>query len=197
MKAAWLPTSARESLRCVYSPRPIVRNSCSRRRAIETSTKHFTTSTSLRARIAAPAIKFPNQEGNGGENGEEKIFYARLIPESPSYFTAQPQHIDNLLQIQTLARKHSNLPTVKPGDAPRLAWQSLADYKNTVGEFVRASKYQKMIDILKRLNQIHPALMPAEVKAAINEYARDVDPFRNTPNVIEVDRDGLTKASVK
>ena len=35
--------------------------------------------------------------------------------------------------------------------------------------------------MLKRLNQIHPALMPEEVKEAIARHKRNVDPFENRP----------------
>jgi small subunit ribosomal protein S9 len=156
-----------------------------RRRALNAPTKHFSASTRLRAGIAAPEIKFG--EGGEGEDGEEKIFYARLIPESPSYFTAQPAFTDDLLALQDLVRKYSSLPVVKPADAPRVAWRSLVEYRNMVGESVKASKYHKIVEVLRRLNQIHPSLMPCDVTATLNEYKRDVQPFQNVSKITPVD----------
>jgi small subunit ribosomal protein S9 len=188
MKVAWLPASLRESLRCACSPRPAVFRAPLRRRGHNASTKHFSTSTRLRAGIAAPEINFKNK--GDGEDGEDETFFARLVPESPSYFTAQPAFFDDLLALQTLARKYSSLPVVEPGEAPRVAWRSLVEYRNMVGETVKASKYHKIVEVLRRLNQIHPSLMPSDVKAALNDYKRDVNPYQNIPKVSPVDRFG-------
>jgi small subunit ribosomal protein S9 len=188
MKAAWLQASLREGLRCTCSPRRTWFNSSLRPRGHNAPINHFSTSTKLRAGIAAPEINFKN-EGEG-ENGEEDIFYARLVPESPSYFTAQPAFTDDLLTLQTLAKRYSTLPIVKPGDAPRVAWRSLVEYRNMVGESVKASKYHKIVEVLRQLNQIHPSLMPADVKAALNEYKRDVNPYQNVPKAPPIDRFG-------
>jgi small subunit ribosomal protein S9 len=188
MKVAWLPVSIREGLRCAYSPRPTAFNSPLRRCVLNTSSKQFSTSTRLRAGIAAPEIQF-KEEGEG-RDAEEKIFYARLLPESPSYFTAQPAFTDDLLTVQDLVRKYSRLPVVKPSEAPRVAWRSLAEYRNMVGESVKASKYHKVVEVLRRLNLIHPSLMPPDVTNALNEYKRDVNPFQNVPKIIPVDEFG-------
>jgi len=136
----------------------------------------------LRAGIAAPEIKFKN-EGREGEDGEEPVFYARLVPDSPSYFTGKPAFTDDLLSLQHLLQKHASLPVVKPEEAPRVAWRTISEYRNNLGEPIRASKYQKIVAVLRRLNLIHPSLMPAEVTASLNEYRRDIDPFRNTPKI--------------
>lgn len=188
MKVAWLPASLREGLRCTCSPRPAVFNHLLRRSGHHAPTRHFSNSIRLRAGIAAAEVNFPN-EGEG-EDGEEAKFYARLVPESPSYFTAQPTFTDDLLTLQTLARKYSRLPVVKPGEAPRVAWRSLVEYRSMVGELIKASKYAKIVEVLRRLNQIHPSLMPSDVKAALNEYKRDVNPFQNVPKMPPVDRFG-------
>jgi small subunit ribosomal protein S9 len=182
MKVAWLPISLKETLQLACSSRPIV----SRQRGIDIRPRNFTTSTRLRAGIAAPKINFGGQDGEG----DEEKFYARLIPSSPSYFTAQPLFTDDLLAVQTLVERYSNLPTVKPGEAPRVAWRSLADYRDSVGEVVKASKYSKILQALHRLNHIHPSLMPEPVKEALNEYKRDVNPFRNVVKVAPIDKLG-------
>jgi small subunit ribosomal protein S9 len=142
----------------------------------------------LHAGIAAPEIKFKNE--SNGEDEEEKLFFARLVPESPSYFTAQPAFTDDLLALQDLVRKYSTLPVVKPGEAPRVAWRSLVEYRNMVGESVKASKYHKIVEVLRRLNQIHPSLMPRDVTAALNEYKRDVNPFQNVTKIALLDEHG-------
>jgi small subunit ribosomal protein S9 len=188
MKVAWLPTSLREGLRCQFSVRPVAFNSNVRRRGLDASTKQFSTSTRLQAGIAAPEIKFKNE--SNGEDEEEKLFFARLVPESPSYFTAQPAFTDDLLALQDLVRKYSTLPVVKPGEAPRVAWRSLVEYRNMVGESVKASKYHKIVEVLRRLNQIHPSLMPRDVTAALNEYKRDVNPFQNVTKIAPLDEHG-------
>ena len=56
-----------------------------------------------------------------------------------------------------------------------------------VGEPVKAAKYHKIIDVLHRLNRIHPALMPEELKEAMEPYKRDVNPYANrpTPGIID------------
>ncbi|KAG4430290.1 37S ribosomal protein S9, mitochondrial [Cadophora sp. M221] len=188
MKVAWLPASLREGLRSAYSPRTISSTLPVHRAILKASTKQFMTSTRLQAGIAAPEIKFLG--GDSEADGEEAPFYARLVPESPSYFTAQPIFIDDLLTLQSLVRRYSSLPTVQPGEAPRVAWRSLVEYRNMVGESVKASKYHKIVELLHRLNSIHPSLTPQDVRAALNEYKKDIDPYRNDTKVIPIDNLG-------
>jgi small subunit ribosomal protein S9 len=64
-----------------------------------------------------------------------------------------------------------------------------------VGETVRASKYQKIVRVLQRLNQIHPSLMPPEVTVALNYYRRDVNPMLNHAKPITIDRFGRALAT--
>lgn len=189
MRAARLPVSLWEGLRCACTPRPAQFNS-SFRPIRNVPTKQFSTSSRLRAGIAAPEIRFPNEREEGPEDGADKIFYARLVPDSPSYFTAQPAFTDDVLVLQHLLQRYSNLPMVKPGEAPRVAWRSLMEYRNIVGETVKASKYHKIVQILHRLNHIHPSLMPADVRDALNEYKRDINPYQNVPKVAPIDGQG-------
>jgi small subunit ribosomal protein S9 len=192
-KVAWLPISLREGLRCACSLRPITSNPSLRRRVLlDPASRQFTTSTPLRAGIAAPEIKFKQEGQQEVEGEEEKIFYARLIPESPSYFTAQPTFIDDLLKLQALLQRYSSLPVVKPGEAPRVAWWPLREYRNDVGESIRTSKFHKIVEILNRLNHIHPSIMPAEVSATLSEYKRNINPFQNVTKAPYVDGTGKT-----
>ena len=183
-KVAWLPLNLREGIRCACSPRPMIPRPLSRRQPLNANP--FSTSTRLRAGIAAPEIKFPGQD-----DSEDRRFYARVVPESPSYFTAQPTFIDDLLKLQNLLRRFESLPTVTPADAPRVAWMSVRDYRNVAGESVKNSKYSQIVEILQRLNQIHPSVLPSEVTEALNDYKRNINHFQNITKAPYVNEAGM------
>jgi small subunit ribosomal protein S9 len=177
MKVAWFSRRIREGLRCTSSPLPIFSRPLVRRQVLNPSPKQLSTSSRLRASIAAPEIDFDNLQGKGNEGESSAV---RLLPESPSYFTAQPGFTDHLLELQYLLQKYTTLPLAKPGEAPRIAWRNLLEYRNILSENVRSSKHRKLINILNRLNQIHPSLMPAEVTAVMNHHKRVINPYRNS-----------------
>jgi len=186
MKVAGLPAGLlRRSRpirrRCCISP--LVRSRPERQLSRGPSPRYLTTSPSYLA-IAAPEIDFSTQRYDGAP------LIARVVPASPSYFTGKPDFTDNFLHLQSLLRKYQLLPVVAPGQAPRIAWRTLAQYRIRVGEPVKASKYQKIIKLLHRLNHIHPSLMPQEVRDAMEEYKRDVNPYANVPRARTVDHDG-------
>lgn len=137
------------------------------------------------AAIAAPEIDFTAQQQHDGQ-----ALTARVVPASPSYFTAKPDFTDNLLHLQSLLLKYQLLPVLAPGHAPRVAWRTLPQYRIRIGEPIRASKYQKIIKLLHRLNHIHPSLMPAEVRDTLERYKRDVNPYANVAKPHTVDQDG-------
>lgn len=114
---------------------------------------------------------------------------ARIVPASPSYFTAQPAFTDNYLNLKALLRKYQAQPTVPPGQAPRVAWRTVTQYRLMVGEPVRAAKYHKVIQTLQRLNQIPPSMRSAELEAAMDTYKRDVNPYEvvRRPGIIDSD----------
>lgn len=180
MKGARLPVRLLRNARCTCSSRPKASKSFP-----WASSKSFATSSQALA-IAAPEIRFPPEE-DPDQLPKRNI---RLVPASPSYFTGSPHFIDNLLSLQTLLRKHETLPVVQPGQAPRVAWRTLVEYRNMVGESVRASKYQKIVRVLQRLNQIHPTLMPSDVKHALEHYKRDINPSLNKAKPIVIDNFG-------
>jgi len=187
-----LPAGLREGLQLACCRRPIASRSTAviaLRQTLNMSSRQFVTASRLRAGIAAPELKFSGAKEEGEEE-EEPIFYARLIPDSSSYFTAQPSFTDDLLVLQTLLQRYASLPVVKPGEAPRVAWRSLVDYRNMVGESVKASKYHKIVEALQRLNHIHPSLMPPDVNATLNQYKRDINPYQNNPKAPFIDRGG-------
>ena len=146
-----------------------------------TSHKNFTTTLRHRS-VAAPEIDFSK-----AALPPPSPTHARIVPASPSYFTARPQFTDDFLSLQKLLRKYLRYPTVEPGQAPRVAWKTVAQYRLLVGEPVRSAKYHLILQVLKRLNQIHPQMMPKELKEAMRPYKRDVDPYANVPNPGTID----------
>ncbi|KAL8706659.1 MAG: hypothetical protein Q9201_000293 [Fulgogasparrea decipioides] len=148
-------------------------------------TRSFNTAGPRRA-IAVPGIDSSSQD----DLPPPSVRNARVIPASPSYFSGRPDFTDNLLNLQALLRRYQTLPTVPPGQAPRVAWRTVSQYRLLVGEPVRASKYHQVIEVLKRLNQIHPAVMPLELQEAMQIYKRDVNPYAIVRRPATVDEDG-------
>jgi small subunit ribosomal protein S9 len=119
----------------------------------------------------------------------------RILPASPSYFTATPHYTDDLLALSGLLRKHQLLPQLPPGQAPRVAWKTYEQYKAEVDEPVRETRYNRLLEIIKRLNYIHPDLMPEEVNTALDRFKRTLQPFLNKPKPILIDQYGRARAS--
>ncbi|KAJ5663628.1 37S ribosomal protein S9 [Penicillium longicatenatum] len=122
---------------------------------------------------------------------------ARIIPASPSYFSGNPRFTDHVLRLEALQLKYTRLPTVTPGEAPRMAWFKLAQFRDFVGEAVPVKKYKSLVKILQRLNRIQPGLVPKEVRTALREFLRPGNPYalKNAPRV--VDENGLARAKGK
>jgi small subunit ribosomal protein S9 len=138
------------------------------------------------------ALSFRNR--NDGPDPRQLLRRVRIVPASPSYFTATPQYTDDLLRLSHLMRKHQLLPLLPPGQAPRVAWKTIDQYKTELAEPVRSKGYNMLLQLLKRLNYIHPALMPEEVTQALEKFKRDVQPHLNVPNPIEVNEYGISTA---
>ncbi|WPH03513.1 hypothetical protein R9X50_00639300 [Acrodontium crateriforme] len=118
----------------------------------------------------------------------------RVVPHSPSYFTSAPQYTDDLLHLSALLRRHHLLPVLPPGQAPRVAWKTIDQYKTETAEPVRVKEYSAILTLLKRLNYIHPSLLPAEVLETLQKYKRDVQPHLNQAKPILVDEYGCARA---
>ena len=168
-KLSW-PLSSRLTIKCPECHNQILRG----------WRKQPLTSTSSSPAIAAPPV-------NPTQNPPSNPQNARVVPASPSYFTGRPDSTDNYLSLLALLRRYQTLPTVTAAHAPRVAWRSVTQYRLLVGEPVRASKYHKIVEVLQRLNRIHPAVMPAPLKQAMDDYKRDIDPYAVTkrPNIID------------
>ena len=163
-------------------PRPIF--------ASQQTPRCFATSTDapVSAPVAAPEIDF-KQFGQDADVSSTLIS-ARIVPDSASYFTGMPNYVDSLLRLQFILRKYETLPTVKPGQAKRIAWKTLVEYRNTVGEQIKTSKYQKILTILNRLNHIHPDLQTPQLHKIFEEHKRAIDPFANKAKPIPIDKFG-------
>ncbi|KAK3169399.1 hypothetical protein OEA41_008782 [Lepraria neglecta] len=133
--------------------------------------------------IAAPPIDLTSLPPPNPQN-------ARVVPASPSYFTGRPDSTDNYLNLLALLRRYQTLPTVPPAQAPRVAWRTVTQYRLLVGEPVRASKYHKIVEVLQRLNRIHPSVIPLDLSQAMEIYKRDVDPYAVKKKPAIIDEDG-------
>ncbi|KND93853.1 37S ribosomal protein S9, mitochondrial [Tolypocladium ophioglossoides CBS 100239] len=118
------------------------------------------------------------------------ITHARTVPATPSYFSREPQFNDLYIRISNLLTKYYHLPTVSPGEAPQVPWTKLEEMRSQMGEPIKASHYAKVIRVAKRLNLIEPTLRPTEVKMALQEFARDINPFLNMPSPLTIDKFG-------
>jgi small subunit ribosomal protein S9 len=121
-------------------------------------------------------VKEKESEEMAEERKAKLMSRIRIIPASPSYFTGKPNFTDDLISLKALLRKYQLLPVFPPGQAPRVAWKSVEQYKAMVGaEPVKSARYHRLLEVLKRLNSINSAIMPEEVKHTLDRYKRDVD----------------------
>lgn len=141
---------------------------------------------------AAPEIDFEEATQEKLYDKAEKFLRGlRIVPASPAYFNAKPKSTDDYLYIQMLLRRYITLPI---GEAPKVKWRSLDEYRRMADEMVKTSKYQRMIGMLKRLNRIHPELMPVDVRRTVNLYLSSIQPSDNQAAPILVDSFGRAAA---
>jgi small subunit ribosomal protein S9 len=175
---------------------PILQQQQARRWASTTSSPDVP----LESIRAAPPVDFESTDNDGlaaeeaaedeeFESGRSPAAYAammnrlRIIPASP----------DDLLNLENLLRKYQTLPVLPTGHAPRIAWKTLVQYKMGSNEPVKAARYTKILQLLQRLNYIHPNLVPIEVTLALRHYMRDVQPYHNQPKPGVVDEYGRAR----
>lgn len=151
-----------------------------------------------RAQFLDESGDLPTHRRRGGNDGDARqdrlLRRVRIVPASPSYFTATPRYTDDVLHLSSLLRKYQTLPTLPAGEAPRVAWKTRDDYKTELQEPVRAKGYNTLLELLKRLNYIHPSLIPADVTEALEKFKRLVQPHLNQPKPIVVNELGWAKA---
>lgn len=76
-----------------------------------------------------------------------------------------------------------------PTKAPKVAWLGRDSFA-AAGGHIKAAQYAIAMRIAKRLNQIHPSIMPDEVKNALEPFKRDADPNLSRIRIIPVDKLG-------
>ncbi|KAL2676716.1 hypothetical protein Neosp_010480 [[Neocosmospora] mangrovei] len=118
------------------------------------------------------------------------VRHARTIPSTASYFSREPQFNEMYIRVARLLTKYHHLPTLPPSEAPLTAWVKLPEMRSKLGERVKASHYAKVTRVAKRLNLIEPTLIPEEVKVALEDFKRDINPFKNVPHPVSVDQFG-------
>jgi small subunit ribosomal protein S9 len=137
---------------------------------------------------AAPPIRFDDEDGgSGGRGGDARLRTLRVVPASPSYFSAKPTFTDDFLSLSALLRKVATLPTIPNAEAPKVAWKTIDQYRIMTNEPVKTQRYHKMLHLLRRLNCIHPSLMPDEVVQTMLRYKKANQPgdVKPTPGVID------------
>ncbi|KIW57421.1 hypothetical protein PV05_05971 [Exophiala xenobiotica] len=119
---------------------------------------------------------------------------ARILPASPSYFTASPVFNDHFLLLQSLVKKHGSLPVAPPDLVPRGVWLKLGQYRSSTGEKVAAAKYTKVLQLLTRLNKIHPRIRPRDVKQILDRFRRPGSEELQKANPGKIDEYGRSVA---
>lgn len=94
----------------------------------------------------------------------------RVVPASPSYFGGR-SHLDDLwLQLEEMRRATWRLPRSTSTTVP--AWRTLDEFNATLpdNQALTQKQYTSLTALLQKLSYIHPAVMPAEVRALIAEH---------------------------
>jgi small subunit ribosomal protein S9 len=131
--------------------------------------------------------------GKGGKGGKDSQQALRIVPASPSYFSAKPTFTDDFISLSALLRKVATLPTIPPAEAPKVAWKTVEQYRIMTNEPVKTQRFHKMLHILRRLNCIHPQLMPDEVVQTMKRYKKPSQPGDVIPKPGVIDELGRAK----
>lgn len=144
---------------------------------------------------AAKPFDFEAKDGgkDGGKGGKSNLRTLRVVPASPSYFSAKPTFTDDFLSLSALLRKVATLPTIPNAEAPKVAWKTVEQYRIMTNEPVKTQRFHKMLHILRRLNCIHPQLMPDEVVQAMQRYKKPSQPGDVKPKPGVIDELGRAK----
>jgi small subunit ribosomal protein S9 len=156
-----------------------------------TATRHAeVTEETLEPFTAASPITFGDEAGEkkgGKRGGMDMLRTLRIVPASPSYFSAKPTFTDDFLSLSALLRKVATLPTIPTAEAPKVAWKTIDQYRIMTNEPVKTQRFHKMLHLLRRLNCIHPSLMPEEVRTTMLRYKKPNQPgdIKPKPGVID------------
>lgn len=116
--------------------------------------------------------------------------HARAVPVSPSYFSRQPRFNDSYLLLTKLAERYRKLPLIPKDQVQPVAWKNLENFRQAVGEHVKATEFVKCMELVKTLNQIHPAMRPKEVDDALQIFKKAVQPYSNVDKSAPIDKFG-------
>ncbi|KAJ4336637.1 37S ribosomal protein S9, mitochondrial [Ascochyta clinopodiicola] len=143
---------------------------------------------------AAKPFEFNAEDGGkDGDESSRNLRALRVVPASPSYFSAKPTFTDDFLSLSALLRKVATLPTIPNAEAPKVAWKTVEQYRIMTNEPVKTQRFHKMLHILRRLNCIHPQLMPDEVVQAMLRYKKPSQPGDVKPKPGVIDELGRAK----
>lgn len=113
----------------------------------------------------------------------------RILPESPSYFSGRARFTDDYLEVERLLLKYKSLPTIR--DPQRIVWKPFTQFKASMGnEPINELRYEKLLQMLNRLNRIDPTMMPEEVPGILEAHKRTSQPQIVVPKKYEVDEWG-------
>ena len=118
------------------------------------------------------------------------VKYARIAPASPSYFARDATFYDALVRVSDVAARYENLPILPKDKAPRIRWKNLMDYRREKGELVQSTMFTTALNMCKRLMQIHPDLMPEEVKEIISDFHHPYTGVEKQSKVTPLDEHG-------
>jgi small subunit ribosomal protein S9 len=123
------------------------------------------------------------------------ILHARPVPATPSYFSRVPTMNDLHVRLSKLFTKYHHLPTVPTSEAPAMPWKRIQEMRAQLGEPIKAMYFAQVIHIARRLNLIEPTMRPAEVTELLEMFVKNIDPMKNTPTAVVIDRYGRAIAS--
>lgn len=99
----------------------------------------------------------------------------RVVPRDRAFFMANPPHEEIMRELNDLAQRYVNLPTVPRDqvDGGRTTWVSQDEYRSMLGGAHFKPKYYKtLLRQLNRLSTIDPQLMPEPVRAALAPFTK-------------------------
>jgi small subunit ribosomal protein S9 len=205
MARAEFSRSLRAAVDCLENAartRPARPMRCSHRSFFRPASRYMSTTPSRPAELAqdtpekftaAPEIDFSKEGKKDGGKGGRLLRTLRVVPASPSYFSAKPTFTDDFISLSALLRSVATLPTIPTSEAPKVAWKNIDQYRIMTNEPVKTQRFHKMLHILRRLNCIHPSLMPPEVLQAMRRYKKDSQPGDIVPAPGVVDEWGRAR----
>lgn len=103
----------------------------------------------------------------------------RIIPKLPTFYGGNPNHDENMFNLNALISKHRNLPTrtIDERDAKEFKFVSFEEYRkrSQSGTRLKIGHHKELIDALNRLRSIEHELLPREVIETLNAYSSRIE----------------------